>query len=358
MSLKVKKNLKPTVIDLFSGCGGLSFGMQKAGFEVLLGIDNWSDALETFAKNHTGAKIFLADLAKIKPAQVSEKFGIKKGDVDVVIGGPPCQGFSISGKRDPGDPRNGLYKAFVDFVGYFQPKAFLMENVPNLVSMDNGRIKDKIIQDFSRCGYKVGYSILKASDFGVPQNRRRVFFVGLKNGGVFNFPIGDFGSKLNPYVTTKEAINDLPRNSVSDSSAYSTPPLSNFQKFARSGSAGIYNHETIEHKKDTERIIAMVPDGGNYKDLPKELQSTRKVNIAWTRLNSKKPSFTIDTGHNHIFHYKFNRVPTAREAARIQSFPDKFIFWGKNKASHLKQVGNAVPPLIGEILGKRLLRYL
>jgi len=321
-------------------------------------IDNWPDALETFSKNHIGVKVFLADLSKIKPAQISKKFGIKRGSTDVIVGGPPCQGFSISGKRNPDDPRNTLYKAFVDFVSYFRPKAFLMENVPYLISMDKGRIKDKIVQDFSRCGYEARYAVLKASDFGVPQNRRRVFFVGLENGDIFDFPTGNFGTKLNPCITAKEAINDLPQNSVPDGGVYPASISSDYQRLMRNGSGGLYNHEVIDHKEDTKRIISLVPDGGNYKNLPEELRSTRKVNIAWTRLNSRKPSFTIDIGHNHIFHYKFDRVPTARESARIQSFPDRFIFFGKNKASHLKQVGNAVPPLLGEVLGKQLLKYL
>ena len=142
-----------------------------------------------------------------------------------------------------------------------------------------------------------------------------------------------------------------------DGSPYPTEPTCDFQRYARKDSTGVYNHDITIHNEKTKEIIAMVPDGGNYKDLPIELQQTRKVHIAWTRLCSTKPSFTIDCGHNHHFHYKFNRVPTARESARLQSFPDRFIFLG-NKGSQLRQIGNAVPPLMTKAISNQLKKYL
>ena len=340
-----KKNLK--VLDLFCGCGGLSLGFEQAGFEISLGIDNWEESLKTFKNNHKNSEVLCADLSKIKPQEINGRF-------DVIIGGPPCQGFSISGKRNPNDPRNKLYQSFVSFVEYFKPKAFIMENVPNLVAMNNGKVKDQIIKEFEALGYKVVYKILLASDFGVPQNRKRVVFVGLQNGKSFTFPEGKYNDNK---ITAFEAISDLPENEVKDGTMYPHSPKSEYQKMIRENSAKIFNHETTKHTEKTAGIISLVPDGGNYKDLPKNLQNTRKVNIAWTRLNSKKPSFTIDTGHNHHFHYKFNRVPTVRESARIQSFPDTFIFCGK-KNDQLKQVGNAVPPILGKVIGKTLLKLL
>jgi len=149
----------------------------------------------------------------------------------------------------------------------------------------------------------------------------------------------------------------LPKNSINDGEKYPIKPQNIYQKNCRKNSKGIYNHQITIHKEKTIDIISMVPDGGNYKNLPKELHSTRKVNIAWTRLNSKKPSFTIDTGHNHHFHYEFNRVPTARESARLQSFSDDFIFL-KGKTSQLKQIGNAVPPMLAKVLADTLIKYL
>lgn len=330
---------KPTIIDLFCGCGGLSYGFIEAGFEVILGIDNWKDAISTFENSHKNAKGIVADLFNQTPDEISKMTSIK--DVDVIIGGPPCQGFSIAGKRIIDDERNQLYKSFVSFVKYHQPKVFLMENVPNIVSMGKGVVKDSIIEDFVKLGYTVVYKVLLASDYGVPQNRRRAFFVGTKNNKEFIFPEP---TTRNP-ISAKEAISDLSEKSLTDGSKYKTEPKSEYQKLIREKSKGIYNHEITLHSKQTTSIISLVPDGGNYKDLPEELRKTRNVNIAWTRLNSKKPSFTIDTGHRHHFHYKYNRVPTVRESARIQSFPDTFIFLG-SKTNQYKQVGNAVPPIL------------
>lgn len=340
--------MKPTVIDLFCGCGGLSYGFMKAGYDIVVGIDNWKDAVETFNYNHTKNVGKVLDLSDTKPDELEIK-----NNIDLIIGGPPCQGYSIAGKRIIEDERNELYKSFVKFVDHYKPKAFLMENVPNIISMGKGAVKEQIIKDFERLGYKVVYKILMASDFGVPQNRKRAFFVGLKSGKEFKFPEYIALNK----VTSEEAISDLTEDSILDGTAYPFPPKSKFQAKIRNGNKVVFNHEITNHKEQTVEIISMVPDGGNYKDLPKELHHTRKVNIAWTRLNSQKPSFTIDTGHRHHFHYEFNRVPTVRESARIQSFPDSFVFQG-SKTSQYKQVGNAVPPMLAEYLAKQLLKEL
>lgn len=344
-------NNKPTVIDLFCGCGGLSQGFIDAGFEVKLGIDNWQDALMTFENTHRGAKGINADLFEETPQNISNKTGIK--DIDVIVGGPPCQGFSIAGKRVIDDERNKLYKSFVSFVEFYRPKAFVMENVPNIISMGKGIVKDSILKDFENIGYNVVYKVLLASDYGIPQNRRRAIFVGIKNNINFEFPKP---TNTQP-ITSEEAISDLPENSVDNGQSYLMKAQSTYQKQMRANSQGIYNHEITNHKDKTTNIISLVPDGGNFKDLPKELQGTRKVNIAWTRLNSKKPSFTIDTGHRHHFHYKYNRVPTVRESARIQSFTDDFIFLG-SKTSQYKQVGNAVPPLLAKVIAEKIKEYI
>lgn len=324
------------VLDLFCGCGGLSLGFEQAGFHVLLGIDIWEDALKTYKHNHTSSRTLCADMSSLTGKEVADIINGEK--VDVIIGGPPCQGFSIAGKRIVDDERNKLYKGFVRMVEYFKPKAFVMENVPNILSIGNGVVKDTIIRDFESLGYTVAVKVLLASDYGVPQNRRRAIFVGLRGGNEFIFPI-PFNTKK---VTAEEALSDLPEHTVDDGGAYPFPPLSQYQQLMRSKSNCLYNHQTTTHNQKTIDIISLVPDGGNYKDLPVELQSTRKVHIAWTRLCSTKPSFTIDTGHNHHFHYLYNRVPTVRESARLQSFPDIFVFLG-NKGSQLRQVGNAVP---------------
>ena len=335
------------VIDLFCGCGGFSLGFERAGFNVLLGIDVWDDALTTFKHNHKNSDTLQADLSVISPEQIQPL--LKNQKIDVIIGGPPCQGFSVAGKRIVDDIRNKLYKNFVRFVEFFKPKAFVMENVPNIFSIGGGKVKKSIIKDFTELGYSIEYKVLTASDYGVPQNRRRAFFVGFLNGHKFEFPKPFETDK----VTSFEALSDLPEYSVLDGEPYPMDAKSSYQKLMRFQSDRLYNHQTTIHNQKTINIISLVPDGGNYKNLPIDLQETRKVHIAWTRLNSRKPSFTIDTGHNHHFHYSFNRVPTVRESARLQSFPDDFIFFG-NKGSQLKQVGNAVPPLLAQEIGKHI----
>lgn len=329
----------------------MSLGFEKAGYTNILAIDFWQDALTTYAHNRNEASTLCADLANLDPKFVKARYNIT--EVDVIIGGPPCQGFSIAGKRIIDDERNRLYKCFVSFVEFFMPKAFVMENVPNILSIGGGVVRESILRDFASLGYNVTYQILTASDFGVPQNRRRAFFIGLQSGENFVFP----KASTDCPVTSKEAISDLTEGSIINGGFYPTEPESDYQIAMRKGSKGVFNHEITIHTAQTQKIISMVPDGGNYKDLPKELWSTRKVHIAWTRLNSARPSFTIDCGHNHHFHYLYNRVPTVRESARLQSFPDSFIFLG-NKGSQLKQVGNAVPPLLAEQVALQLKKYL
>lgn len=364
--VKIMRDNKLIAIDLFCGCGGFSYGFQQAGFEMALGIDMWKDATITYKHNFPGANVINEDITLIDAETILSKAGCKKGESDVIIGGPPCQGFSVSGKRMIDDPRNKLYKSFVSIVEQLQPKVFVMENVPGLIRLFGGKVKEEVLSDFSAIGYRVKVQQLSSDDYGVPQQRKRVFFVGLNKNVFdedieFSFPKPTHGVGLKNVITCKEAISDLdfvPDDvSLGENIEYALPATNDYQRKMRDGSSVIKNHSITIHKEQTKQIIAMVPDGGNYKDLPIELQSTRKVNIAWTRMNSEKPCFTIDTGHNHHFHYKENRVPTVRESARIQSFPDKFEFIGI-KTSQLKQVGNAVPPLMAEAIAKQVIEVI
>lgn len=342
---------KATFIDLFCGAGGMSYGFEMAGFKPILAIDNWQDALDSYKYNNPECATLCADLSNIDIAHIAEKYKIK--NVDLIIGGPPCQGFSVAGKRIVDDIRNQLYKSFVSFVKFFSPQMFVMENVPNILSIGDGMVRGTILSDFQALGYTVKYKILTASDYGVPQNRRRAIFVGSRIGNDFEFPIPTLKDK----VTTYQALSDLPENSVMYGCKYYDAEQSDYQKWARTGSNGIYNHEITLHSEKTKHIISLVPDGGNYKDLPEEFRSTRKVHIAWTRLNSQKPSITIDTGHRHHFHYCYNRIPTVRECARIQSFPDKYVFLN-SKTSQYRQVGNAVPPLMARAIAEEVKKAL
>lgn len=346
---------KPNVLDLFCGCGGLSKGFLDAGFNVEVGIDHDKIALETFIKNHPNSKAFNEDLGNLNVNKFIKKNINSK--IDLIIGGPPCQGFSISGKRNIDDPRNGFYRSFFEFVNELRPKIFLLENVPNLISMGQGKYKDQILEIFNDIGYTVKFKVLTASDFGVPQNRKRVFFVGVRGKkNNFEFPLAEFGIK-NSLLTTFDAISDLPDKDIVDGYKYTSSPKTDYQKLMRAKSNGIFNHQLTVHSEQTKKIISLVPDGGNYKNLPDEYKDIRKVNIAWTRYSSKKPSFTIDTGHRHHFHYKYDRIPTVRENARLQSFSDDFIFYG-TKTQQYRQVGNAVPPILAKKIASEIMEQL
>jgi len=346
-------------IDLFCGCGGFSQGFKQAGFNIRLGVDNWNDATVTYAYNFSGSVVLNRDIREVDAGTIAELTGLASDDVDVIVGGPPCQGFSVSGKRLIDDPRNTLYKSFVSLVETIKPKVFVMENVPGLVRLFDGKVIEQVIEDFTAAGYSVDKKILSADAYGVPQQRRRVFIIGLnrkkiKHTKVFVFPSKSTGEGTDsPLITCKDAVSDLdfvPDDKVlGEMMEYGLPALTEYQTAMRCGSKKLLNHSITLHTARTKEIISMVPDGGNYKSLPEELWSTRKVNIAWTRMDSARPCFTIDTGHNHHFHYRANRVPTVRESARIQSFPDTFEFIGI-KTSQLKQVGNAVPPLLAQAL--------
>ncbi|MEE0929815.1 MAG: DNA cytosine methyltransferase [Acutalibacteraceae bacterium] len=340
-------------IDLFCGCGGLSYGFECSGVNILLGIDNDEMALKVFERNHKNAKSICGDITEINYSDIKKVIGNQK--IDLIIGGPPCQGMSLSGPRKFDDPRNKLYLSYIRLVEEIKPKAFVIENVPGLVSLFKGQIKENILYRLTALGYKVDYRILCAADYGVPQNRKRVVFVGLRD------KFFDFDSIIKKDIVTCEmALSDLPPLIDvlgEDPNEYDLASQNHYQKLMRERSNVVRNHVAAAHSEKVKSIIALVPDGGNYKDLPAEFKSTRNFHVAWTRFRSDKPAPTIDTGHRHHFHYKYNRVPTVRECARLQSFPDDFIFMG-NKTQQFRQVGNAVPPLMAQAIAEALISHL
>lgn len=357
----MKEPGKLRTLDLFCGAGGLSCGLHMAGIDTVAGIDFDPAAIATFNANGLGKGV-VADIEKFKSEEI---FNLCGGAVDVIVGGPPCQGMSLSGARDENDKRNRLYKSFVRIVRDFSPRAFLLENVPGLVSLYGGKIRDGIVSEFSGLGYDVRYQILRASDYGVPQHRRRVVFVGLKQGE-FEYPQPThFENPENgqtKMVSCRDALCDLPP--LSDNSFlgepvqnYATDPQNDYQRLMRNSSVDVQNHIAAAHSDRVREIISMVPPGKNYNALPAELKGTRNFHVAWTRFPDDRPSPTIDTGHRHHFHYRECRVPTVRECARLQSFPDDFHFTG-NKTQQFRQVGNAVPPLMAKALGLALRKAL
>ncbi|MBR5529225.1 MAG: DNA cytosine methyltransferase [Oscillospiraceae bacterium] len=357
---------KLTCVDLFCGAGGFSKGFLDAGYNVVLGVDFDDAALKTFQRNHGNTcamKLDLFDSNNIeKIVQYLNNIGIE--DLDVLIGGPPCQGFSYAGKMEIDDERNFLYLAMVKLTEQLKPKAVLLENVLAMVEAHGGIGAKRIIDDFSKIGYKMTCKVLFAPDYGVPQIRKRVFFVGLRDADQsFEFP--EAVVEATHYVTTEEAISDLP--SLQDEHGlihrgeteqeYMTEPTSEYQRSMRKNMSVVYNHIGSVPIEKTRTMIALVPEGKNYLALPEEYRGMYKYHEALTRYHSKKPSLTINTGHRSHFHYKWNRIPTVRESARLQSFPDDFIFYG-NQSEQFKQVGNAVPPLLGKAIAEQLKAYL
>lgn len=354
-----------TCVDLFSGAGGLSRGFLDAGYNVLLGVDFNDAALMTFKKNHGSSDAMKLDLFDHKNVNkiidYLEDRNIKK--LDVLVGGPPCQGFSVAGPRDPNDKRNKLYMAMVKLAEMTKPKAVVLENVPGMLNVNDGIGAKRVMKGFQDIGYNMVAKLLYAPDYGVPQIRKRVFFVGLLDGSKFEYPEPILSP--NQYITCAQAIDDLPSLQTEDGHIirggevqnYMTEPNSNYEKMMRKNSTRVYNHIGSIPIEKTRKMISMVPEGKNYKALPEEYRKLYKYHEALTRYSSDKPSKTINTGHRSHFHYKYNRIPTVRESARLQSFPDDFIFYG-NRTEQYKQVGNAVPPLLGYAIAMKLKEYL
>lgn len=350
---------KYNVIDLFSGAGGLSQGFKQAGYNVLMGVDFDDAALRTYQHNLKNSVALKANLFDEEESIKKIENNLSGKEVDVIIAGPPCQGFSLTGSRDINDSRNKLYVAVVHAVRHFKPKAFLIENVPGMATLYKGRVKEQIINTFEDLGYAVSVTEkpLLAADYGVPQIRKRMFFVGFRKDlgyDYFEFPAPTLTAE--EHIGTADAISDLPPlvdEMGEENVPYFMEPQSDYQRLMRQNSLVIHNHIGTRHTEEVKWVISQVPEGGNHKDLPPGVGESRKFNEAWTRYHSQKPSKTIDTGHRNHFHYKWNRVPTVRENARLQSFPDDFEFLG-TKTQQNRQVGNAVPPLLAQVIAEKM----
>ena len=306
---------KYTCVDLFCGAGGLSKGFLNAGYDVILGVDFDESALKTFKENHGSTTALKLDLYDHSNIDQIVSFLDEKGvtELDVLVGGPPCQGFSYAGKMDVNDKRNFLYLAMVKLTAKLKPKAVLIENVLAMIEANGGIGAKRVIKDFEDIGYKMSTKVLFAPDYGIPQIRRRVFFVGLRDTETeFEFPTPVL--KPSEYITCEEAISDLPSLQTPDGNiirgtekqAYSTPPSSSYQALMRVNSEWVYNHFGSVPIEKTRTMIALVPEGKNYLALPEEYRGLYKYHEALTRYHSKRPSLTINTGHRSHFHYKWN----------------------------------------------------
>lgn len=344
--------MKPRVIDLFAGVGGLSLGFEKKGFDVVLANEYDASIATSYIANHKNTKMIVGDITSL---DLEDTFGKLAGTIDVVIGGPPCQGFSQKGQRKTiHDERNFLFKYYVSVVELVNPKYFVMENVPNLLTAEGGYFRHEIEELFNKLGYSLEYGVLNASDYGVPQNRRRAVIIGKLNGDAPKLPV----PKRND-VTIWDAISDLAyleSGEGSEEQEYKYPAESDYEKMLRKDSSKLFNHIATKHSPLALERLALIPPNAGREVLPEEHLTKSIYSGTWTRMKKDEISVTIttrfDTPSSGKFTHPFlNRAITVREAARIQSFPDNFHFVG-NKGSQMKQVGNAVPPLLAAAIAE------
>ncbi len=313
---------KYTYIDLFAGAGGMSLGFNNAGFKNLLAIEFNKDFAETYKKNFPGHNLIVDDIKNVTQKQIYDIIKDKK--VDVIIGGPPCQGFSIAGniaRNFIDDDRNRLFKEFVRVVKMIKPRMFVLENVAAMERHNKGKTIKEVISSFEEIGYDIKYKVLNAVNYGVPQERRRIFIVGTLGKNNFEYPNEEM-----KIVTVKEAIDNLPKLKSGETSS-------------------IPNHTSMKHSIQMLEKMSYVSDGGNRNDIPEKLRPKSGDSRKYIRYNSEKPSFCVTGDMRKIFHYNQNRALTCRELARLQTFPDSFIFLG-NTGKVQQQIGNAVPVLL------------
>ena len=328
-------------------------------FETLIAVDIMDDALKTFAHNFPKAKIINGDICnkEIKQAIIQSAKELK---INMIVGGPPCQGFSNKGKKlGLQDPRNFLFREYLKLVSEIEPEVFVIENVKALVATENGWFITEIISEIKKLGYIVNYNIATASNYGVPQQRQRTIILASKDARI-DFPIPKFDEEKK--TTVRDAISDLAYLESGEGDAetnYKNIAQSQYQKSLRNPAGKLYNHTATNHSELALSKLKMIPPEGDKKSLPKELLGNQKFNTTWGRLKWDSPSPTIDTrfdtpSNGTNSHPELNRSITPREAARIQSFPDAFKFLG-SKTYICKQIGNAVPPLLAKSIGEAIL---
>ena len=360
------------VVSLFSGGGGLDLGFQRQGYNIIWAIDNEANAVDTYKKN-IGNHIVLGDINLIPLEKIPK--------ADIIIGGPPCQSFSLAGKRDVEDKRGQLVWKYIDIVNYIKPKAFVFENVTGIQSAKN-KNGEKVVtllkQAFKDIGYNIELQVMNAADYGVPQKRKRVIIVGLLNGAKFEFPKPTYcedGNGLLKYVSVEDALSDLGKVSASEDgiSYYKNKPTNEFQtKMRKNHKQNFVTEHFMPQMSELDKyIVAHVKPGGNYMDIPADVPSKRIRRLqkegghttCYGRMSPNKASYTINTYFNRPnvgcnIHYDQDRLITVREALRLQSFPDEYEIVSTSKQGRNLIVGNAVPPILAEVIAEQLKKFL
>mgnify|MGYP006082782581 FL=1 len=356
------------VVSLFSGCGGLDLGFKQAGYKILWANDNLPDACETY-KKEIGDHIVCNDIFEIDIKSIPK--------ADVIIGGPPCQGFSGVGKRDPNDARSSLVWRYLEIVNEIKPSFFLFENVTgirNSKTVEGKNVLEELKKQFQLLGYTTTVHLLNAADFGVPQRRKRVFIIGSLHGENIVSPTQTHsadGEGFMKWISSKDALSDLEVPNDNGVVMYKDKPTSDFQTYLRNGSNDSTDLHLTPYSSPTDRtIISYVKPGGNYMDVPDEFSTKRIMYFKSTggrtttygRLDPNMPGYTLNTHFNRPnvgcnIHYDQDRMITIREGLRLQSFPDNYSLFSRNKRNYYVQVGNAVPPLLGLAWANHLKSY-
>ncbi len=382
-----------TTLDLFCGAGGITQGFHHAGYNCLYANDFMPEAIETFRHNHPDTRAECKSIEDVDATALRKSLALAIGDLDVLVGGPPCQGFSINApSRFLNDPRNSLFKHYARFVEEFAPKAFVFENVPGLLSMADGAVFEKMLQVFSELGYQLTVKILFGPHYGIPQERWRLILLGsmlgeidhplpthfakgranFRGGGslTMQIPHSDVG-RLEPTVTVGDAIRDLPRLNMgegADEVGYTIDPQSTYALRLRNPEGVTFNHVAARLSKQNIERMRHVPPGGSWRDIPHDLlprgmQQARKSDHTkrYGRLSFDGLSGTVltkcDPHWGTVFLPDQDRTLTVREAARLQSFPDSYRFLG-SRVSQYVQVGNAVPILMAAAIARTVRAHL
>ena len=322
---------KLTYIDLFSGSGGFSLGFDREGFENIFSLDIEPNFCKTYKQNFPTHNLIEEDICKISNNDITKL--VKSKRVDVIIGGPPCQGFSIAGnigRKFIDDPRNQLFKEFARVVKVVKPSFFVMENVARLYTHNKGKTRKEIVSTFQEMGYNVKCEILNSADYGVPQIRKRIIFIGSLINSKIKFP----KKEVEEYKTVIEALDKFPKLNSGEKS-------------------DIPNHIAMSHTEQMLTKMSYISDGGDRNEIPVEIRPKTGDVRKYIKYKSNKPAVCVTGDMRKIFHYEQNRALTVRELAELQTYPSDFIFMGST-ISQQQQVGNSVPPKMAQAIAKTI----
>lgn len=366
LQYQTKEKMIYKVIDLFAGVGGLSYGFaHDPNFQIVAANEILEPMAKAYSLNHPSVKMYNCDVKDFGINNLNADLGLNKGDVDIIVGGPPCQAYSTAGKRAEGDPRGQLFQQYYRVLSEIDPKMFIFENVKGLLSMQGGKLVKTIISLFESLGYRVNIKLLNAANYGTPQIRERVIIVGNKFNGSFPYPQpthynpedpNSVRKGLKPYVTLGEALSDLPEIGTNEKGVhYAKDPQNPYQELMRANAPSeILDHDSPNNNSKLVALMRALPDGGSPMDVPEELRPSSGFANCYCRLWWDRPSTTITRNFGCVssgrcVHPKQPRPLSTREGARLQGFPDDYRFYGSRNDKNL-QIGNAVPTFLASAL--------